>query len=866
MEIPSRSSSFRDRGWSGLFWLAAVEALAALVVLLSLPADAEHAVFLGVSARRLVLAGTLLLLGSACAVLGGLSRNPAWRARWLDPTLRRRMFNILLITLPVGAAASLLTPLVLNSIYHTGGDFRYFAYLQRLLPLFVWAGLFCIQGALWVAWVGAFQWWALRLIRRSFLAGLLVWGIGALVWIFIAASKIGITPDVVGWGAPTVPLLEWQLWFSGLVGIASLACLLDRQWPGRRDWIAAGLIWALAAGLWLSQPIHTAYFATAGRAPNFEIYPFSDGAYYGQFAQNLLIGNGFEGQQVPPRPMYIFLLALFHALAGQKYANVIVLQTLLLAFFPVVLYFIGKELHSRPAGLVIALLAILREFTAILTVGVTNKASTSQLFFADVPTALVTSLFALMAIRWLKAPGKTPLKALLVGGSMGLAMLFRTQSIAMLPLVLLLALLVLRWRWSVWFSELAVLLFGLALILAPWLWRNWQVTGQLAFDDPKTQTGVMAQRYSLSDSTNDSEFALQSGEDMQTYSTRVNQGLLQFMLERPAVVAGFVSAHFLNAEIDNLLMLPVRDAVDAPRELMMPTRPFWESWDGSPTWLQALLLALNLGLISFGIGSAWAHQRWAGLALVTLNLAYNGSNALARNSGWRYLIPMDWTVIVFIGVGLVELAVAVFLVLGAPPIKLVKHLSLFGNTYSPPVQPKLRVGWGVLGASLALLLIGSLLPLAELVVPARYPVQTQQELVASLLADPHSAVLRAQQDQLHTLLSQPEAILIKGRALYPRFYAAGDGEPRTGKIGYEPQAYPRTLFLLASTSFNGLVMLRAPDSPEYLPNTADVIILGCKNDRYMDALAVLVLDKPGGMYLSTQRLPERCDLAPGNIP
>ncbi|MBE0699245.1 MAG: hypothetical protein IH586_20170 [Anaerolineaceae bacterium] len=61
-------------------------------------------------------------------------------------------------------------------------------------------------------------------------------------------------------------------------------------------------------------------------------------------------------------------------------------------------------------------------------------------------------------------------------------------------------------------------------------------------------------------------------------------------------------------------------------------------------------------------------------------------------------------------------------------------------------------------------------------------------------------------------------------------------------------------------------MLRADQPPGDLPNAADVIVLGCMNDRYLDVAAVLVLGSPGGFYLSGERLPERCEPAPGTIP
>lgn len=853
-------------GWAGFFTLAALEALVALLVLATLPADVENSVFLGFSTRRLALLGLLLALAFGCAFLAWLSRQKGWPMRPADPVTRRGWLNFFFALSWAGTVVSLLLPILLVSLYRTGGDYRYFAYYERLLPLIAWVGLFSIQGVAWLAWVGGFQWGALRFLRPSFRAWLVLFAAFLVVWMFIALSGIGVTADVVGWGAPAVPLLEWQVWAAWFVGMGFLFLLMGRRWPKGRDWITAACIWLLAVAVWASQPVQTAYFATAGRAPNYEIYPFSDGAYYGQFAQNILIGNGFEGDQVPPRPLYILLLAGFHALAGQRYESVIFLQTLLLAFFPVVLYFLGRELHSRPAGLVAALLAILREFTAIHTVAITNKASTSQLFFADLPSALAISAWALAAVVWLKAPGKGLLRPLLVGGSLGIAMLFRTQSVFMLLPVAILALLQMRGRRPAWLKQLCVVGLGLAISLAPWLWRNWQVTGQLAFDDPKTQTGVMAQRYSLSEPDLEGEYAMRPGEDEQEYAGRVSQGLVGFLLTRPGMVAGFVSAHLLNAEIDNLLLLPVRDGVDVPQELVMPTRPFWESWDGSPSFLQGLLIALNLGLLALGVGAAWTRLRWAGLTLLFINLAYNGSNALARNSGWRYLLPVDWTVIVLVGVGLMELAVAIFLILGVSPVTLAPHLAFLSQAGPDPRRKSRQSAWAFAGVCATLLLVGSLLPLSERVVPERYPREARDQLAKEVLASPtveQSGVDRARLDHL---LNQKDIVLLKARALYPRFYDRGEGEPRTAKTGYEPLDYPRTVFITASFSFNGLVMLKNDQAPDFLPNASDVLIIGCMRDRYLDAAALLILDEPGGFYLPEGGLPDRCEPSPGEIP
>ncbi len=592
------------------------------------------------------------------------------------------------------------------------------------------------------------------------------------------------------------------------------------------------------------------------------MYPFSDGAYYDHFAQSVLIGNGFKGGEIPARPMYVTLLAGFHLLAGQEYADVIAVQTLLLACFPVVLFFLGKALHSRAAGVTLALLAILREVTAVIAMPITDNASNSKLFFADLPAALAVSLWALAAVLWLRAGGRRAWLPFLVGGSLGLAMLFRTQSMFMLPAVLLLALFVYRWKWGRWLRAVALLALGLALALAPYLWRNWTVTGRLAFDDDKSQTGAMAQRYSL-DGTDES-LVYRPGEDPQAYSRRITRSIFGFLREHPGVVARFVGGHWLNAEIANLLVLPVRGGIADLRELWMPLRPTWQDWDGSLSFWQALLFAANIGVIALGIGAGWARAGWAGLAPLLANLSYNFSNALARNSGGRYLLVADWVMLLYAALGLVEISIAVLCVLGVSPGRIAP---LLARREEPLEQASTRIrarGW-LAGAAmgLAFLLVGSLPGLAERAIPPRYPQQSRAALVEEALRD--EALQRAGLGRstprglaLERFAGQAGALVVKGRALYPRYYDRGQGEPQTAKTGYEPLDYARTVFVVASPAYNGLAILKAQGAPDFFPNAADVIIIGCPVENYLDTRLVLVLDEPGGAYAADAGFPERC--------
>ena len=191
----------------------------------------------------------------------------------------------------------------------------------------------------------------------------IIWLVFGGLAIFVAVTRIGVTPEATGsWGEPAVPFLEWQVLLAWLLG--SLFLLAEIRKPAlfsrKHIDVFIGLaIWLGTAVLWLSQPVQPAYFATPPRPPNYQIYPYSDGLTYAQYAQSILIGDGFMGGDIPARPLYIVILAGLHALAGQDYTRVIALQTLLLAVFPLSLYLLGKELGSRPLGLAAALLVIL---------------------------------------------------------------------------------------------------------------------------------------------------------------------------------------------------------------------------------------------------------------------------------------------------------------------------------------------------------------------------------------------------------------------------------------------------------------------------------------------------------------------------
>ena len=471
------------RFWPAVLGLFSALSLAGLVALARLPADPEKALALGFSASRLALMAALLGLALAWAGLALVARPgraPRRAADWFEIDRRPGLWDAVLLASPLLALAAQALLAILYGLSQHGENFRYLAYAQRLQPLL---DVLSLTGLLLFTWLALLRRADLQtaLAARPLSGGLLwraaiVWLVFGALAIFVALTRIGVTPEATGsWGEPAVPFLEWQVLLAWLLG--SLFLLAETKalalFSRKHIDVFIGLaIWLAAAGLWLSQPVQPAYFATPPRPPNYEIYPYSDGLTYAQYAQSILIGNGMMGDDIPARPLYIVFLAGLHFLAGQDYTRVIALQSLVLAVFPLSLYLLGKELGSRPLGLAAALLVVLRDLTSNQVAPFTNNLTYSKLYFSELPAALLLSLLAWQAVRWIKRPKQARLAPLLAGGLLGLSMLVRTQSAIVLPVVLLAAWLAIK-KPRIALRGSLFLLAGVALAVAPWLWRNW---------------------------------------------------------------------------------------------------------------------------------------------------------------------------------------------------------------------------------------------------------------------------------------------------------------------------------------------------------------------------------------------------------
>jgi hypothetical protein len=481
---------------------------------------------------------------------------------------------------------------------------------------------------------------------------------------------------------------------------------------------------------------------------------------------------------------------------------------------------------------VIALFFIFRELTTLL-ISSNTRVSNTKTLLVDLPTLMLLILACLFALRWLEQ--KDWKNAFLAGGTFGLLLLLRTQSLLILPFILLAALLVLDWRKKSFYILSSFFFLALLITIAPWLIHNYLQTGELAFD-ARFQYATIASQYAYSGYLETGGFDPQ-GKGL----VRI---LIEFALKDPAFVFGFISNHFLATQVNGLLALPL---IKPSNGLFEPVNLYWMSWDGNLEWYNLLLLIFYLVLIALGLGSAWRRWRWAGLLPLGFSAGYALATAVGRFSGWRYDLPADWVWYFYLGIGLAEIFLQAALLFGSSPRAPEDHRDYSersdavgaAQTTPAPARFAKQIGAGeralpqlFLFASLFALL-GALPWLGEKIASPRYSDQSPEYLEQSLVSLSDAPT----RDQIETFLSQPDSLLVSGRAVYPRFFSKDNGLASTRPWpAYAIRDYPRMGFLLLNQSSASMVFPTKRISE--FPHAADAIILGCQRENYVEVRLV----------------------------
>ncbi len=818
-----------------ILWLIAIETLATAGYLAFLPGDPKNSILLGLSAPRLAMISFLVVILAFLVIL--LIKNDTVSPGIIQIIARSKSFMVIIIFLMALVCVSLIALLLPPELIAE----RFHAYLERLQPFVFWLWLVSLECLIYLTYQRyGFHYKNIVLtsvLRRVFMISILVL---AFLWILIAVTGLGQTLDPVGWRELGTPLLAWQFWLSLAIGL--IFWPLERKLknkPARFPWmvdlVIIVVVYCLAVGLWSSQPLPNSYFSPEPRPPNSEVYPYSDAIYYNLAAESVTIGEGLYGHTVTPRPLFLAFLAIIVNAARGDYSQIIFYQTFLLAFIPVILYFIGKHILGRPAGIAIGLMAILREMTAI-TATSDVQLSNSRLLMADLPALLMVLLFTLTVISWLKGDGDSWIHAALAGGSLGLAMLVRTQVVILVPFILIMVIWQFRPAKKTILIQSLIFITSLILVVTPWVIRNAGLTGKFIFDDPFTQTDVLQSRYQVG--------APEDGQGGSILSAVVNQ---------PGQVLQFVLNHFLRNEIGTVFVTPPQRGVGT-WDLLYSESSFWRQPFVSLTPSQGIQLAVILIGLALGIGSATARWGLPGLVPLLINLAYTLGNGLARNSSGRYNLPVDWIGYFYLTLAVFQLAAWIQQLIGKPAER-GPNIRLVIPTGSMAEWQKLTL------AAILLLMVGSFIPLVESVFPERYqPLNTDsaKELMASWQVTDRNGMLGSVDDP----------VILYGRELFPRFYKPGVGEQGSNWVAYAPLDFCRMGFVMVGADGISQVIVTLDKPPQMFPNRMDAIVIGTKSEaevngkmiEFTSARWIILHTSPVTIVEGLTEPPQKCRL------
>jgi hypothetical protein len=210
-----------------------------------------------------------------------------------------------------------------------------------------------------------------------------------------------------------------------------------------------------------------------------------------------------------------------------------------------------------------------------------------------------------------------------------------------------------------------------------------------------------------------------------------------------------------------------------------------------------------------------------------MGLAYNLSSAVFFSSGVRFIFPVDWTVQLYQLLGLLILCGWLLAFTESARRRITDWLKQVPEENADLPVSSAPAKRQFIASFAAVLVVAGFLPFTEQVFPQRYPPMSQRQIAQQI-----------------GMMPNPGEIAIYGRAIYPRYYESGDGEPGTAKLGYEPSKQARLVFFLIGQEKNQLVIFNLEDAPDFFPNTSDVFMIGTQMDTHF-LPRVVVITKNG---------------------
>ncbi|MBP7212926.1 MAG: glycosyltransferase family 39 protein [Anaerolineaceae bacterium] len=602
-------------------------------------------------------------------------------------------------------------------------------------------------------------------------------------------------------------------------------------------------IWLIASFIWIKTPYSNSYFLLGPQPPDGYYLPKSDARLMDLGGQYLIIGGKLETPYFTEKPFYSLFLGLIHFFFGQSYQTVTNIQILFLAFIPVLLYLLGKQLSGKLFGISLAAYAIIKEATSLLFTFKISS-SNSRLMMTEVPSALLLILTAYLIFTWLKKekPGKA--LPLLAGTVMGVAGFVRSNNLVVIALIFIYLIFIWRKQIKSRLPQLLFFILGIAIAILPWTVYNqinyetnpltWKIQAALStrfapkLDDVRQEfleDTATLEPTKISDSTTEelataqatsipesgvNEPSTAGDNDVATIGNAEN-GTIDFYKSKISMVLG----HFLNNQIKSLFVLPFQIYPAHPTTIL--EQEYWKepvTWDGEMPLEHILAFCLNLIFISLGIATAWKNFRWAGLIPLVIQMSYYLSNALVRTSGSRYLVPVDWVVYLYFLLGIFTL------------LRKLNLLPEFIPGYQKEAKPSKLPFYLSLAFSL---IIGFSLPVLNVAFPTLYHNESKEMVLARLPMEKIEQEIEINSEDMKEFYDNPNTVFLYGREIYPAYQQTED------LVGGKALT-----FTLLTPDLYEISIPYGIELTKNLPNGEDMIALGCQDPETKNVLTYLV--------------------------
>jgi hypothetical protein len=470
------------------------------------------------------------------------------------------------------------------------------------------------------------------------------------------------------WWETGVPILGWQIILSVSIGL--IYYQFDKRilgkMGGKTDIFLFLLIFVSCGLLWGFSHLNSSFFNPGPFPPNRVFYPYSYAEKFDLYGQSTLVGLGFSGGAPLDRPFYPMLLAIIHLVSGQIYANNMILQAFLFGVFPAIVYLICTELGSRSLGVMTSSAISLLGTNAIQASNLLTSSNPKQMM-TEFPMAIVLSLVLYFTIRWLKSREHSGIYACIVGGMLAAAAFVRYAALPLLPIWIIVAMVKYRPVFKKGLIEASLIGVSFLAFTAPWYTRNILAGQDLSIPFSSKILFVIHHRY-------ESASGIKQNEKIATPTVGIN-GFVQPTPTIPGIdqiitlppennnssqpsdnFINWFPPHLVHNLMSSILILPtslemasLKTSLDIGGEIWQP------GWNGSLPLFRLNILFLQFFILSAGIAVLFRRDKSTAAVVILIFGGVQTANALGKSSGGRYIIPVDWMVLLIYFAGLLYL-------------------------------------------------------------------------------------------------------------------------------------------------------------------------------------------------------------------